>query len=84
MTLLKAYDAAYVAQLEKERGPITIDEYARLVIASERGQVAPTLTELKLPRGAVLRIERVWLDKVADDPELAANVRKAILTARLD
>jgi hypothetical protein len=84
MTLLKAYDTAYVAQLEKERGPITIDEYARLVIASERGQAAPTLTELKLPRGSYLRIERVWLDKVTDDPELAASVRKAILAARLD
>ena len=36
--LLSEYDAAYVKTLEEERGPITAEEYARLVIAAERGQ----------------------------------------------
>ncbi len=35
--LLSAYDAAYVAQLERERGPILVEEYARLTVAAERG-----------------------------------------------
>jgi hypothetical protein len=83
MVLLRAYDAAYVAQLEKERGPITVEEYARLVVASERGGAAPLLEELRMPRGAFMRIERVWLDRVAEDDALAASVRKAILAARM-
>jgi hypothetical protein len=82
--LLKAYDAAYVAQLEKERGPITVEEYARLVVASERGGAAPVLDELSLPKGSFMRIERVWLERVAEDDALAADVRKAILAARMD
>ena len=83
MVLLRAYDAAYVAQLEKERGPITVEEYARLVVASERGGAAPVLEELSMPRGAFMRIERVWLDRVAEDDALAASVRRAILAARM-
>lgn len=84
MVLLRAYDAAYVAQLEKERGPIAVEEYARLVVASERGGAAPVLEELSMPRGAFMRIERVWLERVAEDDGLAANVRKAILAARMN
>jgi hypothetical protein len=83
MGLLRAYDAAYVAQIEKERGPITVEEYARLVVASERGGAAPVLEELRMPRGAFMRIERVWLDRLAEDDALAASVRKAILAARM-
>lgn len=80
--LLRAYDEAYVAQLERERGPIVVDEYARLAVASERGRAAEVLTELSLPRGALVRIERVWVTKLADDPELAAKARRAIEAAR--
>lgn len=80
--LLRAYDEAYVAQLERERGPILVDEYARLAVASERGRAADVLSELSLPRGALVRIERVWVTKLADDPELAAKARKAIEAAR--
>jgi hypothetical protein len=84
MVLLRAYDAAYVAQLEKERGPITVEEYARLVVASERGRAAQVLEELSMPRGAFMRIERVWLERLAEDDALAASVRKAILAARMN
>jgi hypothetical protein len=80
-TLLKVYDAAYVAQIEKLRGPIQVDEYARLVVGSERGSTAAVIEELRLPRGAVLRIERIWLDRIADDPVLASSVRAALAKA---
>jgi hypothetical protein len=80
--LLGAWDAAYVARLEEERGPILSSEYALLVVAAERGHAERTLSELSLPRGAQLRIERVFLARTADDPELAAKVRRAIDEAR--
>ena len=75
---LKAYDAAYVAQLEKERGPIRIEEYARIVVAQERGGADPTLAAMTLPRGALLRIQRVWLARLATDAELGKSLRAAV------
>ncbi len=79
---LKAYDAAYVAQLEKERGPIRVDEYARLLVAQERGEADDVLGALGLPRGALLRIQRVWLGRVAADAELGKSLRAATDAAR--
>jgi len=35
--LLTRFDEAYVARLEEERGPIVAQEYAKLMIAAERG-----------------------------------------------
>ena len=77
-TLLRAYDASYVAQLEDERGPIAIEEYARIVVAAERGTVNATLTDLRLPEGSMLRIQRVWMGRTGKDPELRRLVRSAI------
>jgi hypothetical protein len=76
--LLKAYDVAYVAQLEKERGPIRPEEYARLVVATERDSAEEEITALGLPRGALMRIQRLWLDRIAGDPELGKAIRAAI------
>jgi hypothetical protein len=81
-TLLRAYDAAYVGRLEDERGPIRVEEYARLVIAAERGNADEVLSELGLPRGARLRIERVYLRKIAEDSGFGEKVRRAIDGAR--
>ncbi|MBK8256695.1 MAG: hypothetical protein IPK82_28995 [Polyangiaceae bacterium] len=75
---LRAYDAAYVAQLEEERGPIAVEEYARLVVAAERGTAPETLSALSLPDGAMLRIQRVWMIKMGQDPELRRLVRSAV------
>ncbi|APR83168.1 D-alanyl-D-alanine carboxypeptidase [Minicystis rosea] len=81
-TPLKDYDAAYVAQLEKERGPIRVEEYARLVVAMERGAADEALAALSLPRGALLRLQRVWLARTSTDPELGKATRNAIDAAR--
>ncbi len=62
-TLLRAYDAAFVASLEKLRGPITADEHARIVAARARGRSADVLTVLGLPAIAVLPLERVLLQR---------------------
>ncbi len=75
---LASYDEAYVAQLETERGPITVEEFARLSVASERGIEVFTLSELGLPRPSLPRIQRVWLRRTAADKQLAKRVREAI------
>jgi hypothetical protein len=77
-TLRKAFDEAYVASVEQKRGPIQLSEYARLVVATERGKLADLLGELKLPKGAPMRIERVWFAKMLTDAALAKKVREAI------
>ncbi|HVJ90925.1 MAG TPA: hypothetical protein VM580_14075, partial [Labilithrix sp.] len=77
-TLLSAYDDAYIGQIEIERGPITEQEYARLIVASERGIEHEALVAMDLPRGAMLRLRRVWLKKSASDPILAKRVRDAV------
>ena len=82
--LLKAFDAAYVARLEEERGPITPAEYARLVVAGERGHAERTLAELGLPRASMLRIEREMLARGSADPALAERIRHAIEAERAD
>jgi hypothetical protein len=76
--LLRAYDEAYVAQLEAERGAIGIEEYTRLLIADERGVAERVLAELDLPQGALMRIQRVWADRMMDDPALGASVMTAL------
>ncbi len=76
--LLKRFDTAYVGQLEKERGPLEAEEYARISVGMERGSVEGTLLELGLPKGAVMRIERVWAARMAKDAGLEERVRAAV------
>lgn len=78
--LLDAYDRAYVDRLEDERGPITVAEHARMVLALERGRAPAVLAALKLPRGATLRIQRVFLHRMAADAAFGKSVRAAIET----
>lgn len=72
--LLQAYDDAYVAQLEVERGTITVEEYARLMVAAERGTEANVLADLGLPHGALLRVQRVWLRRAVASPALGRRL----------
>lgn len=76
--LLKRFDGAYVEQLERERGTINVEEYARISVAMERGTVDEVFAELGLPRGALMRIERVWAGRMAKDGVLEARVRDAV------
>lgn len=79
--MLAAYDEAYVGALEIERGPITAAEYARLLLASERGAAPPLLDELGLPPAALMRIRRVWLGRTVRDPRAAEALRLALRAA---
>lgn len=73
--LLRAHDAAYVARLEEERGPIAAHDYARLSVAAEVSDPSGVLAELSIPAPAWPRIRRVWFARMAKDPKLAAIVR---------
>lgn len=79
---LRAYDEAYVARLEAERGAITAEEYARILVAAERGTEKEALAELGLPRGALLRVQRVWLRRMGESKDLGRRVREAVEGAR--
>lgn len=76
--LLRRYDAAYVAQVEVERGPIGVEEYARLAVAAERGATGEAVAEMGLPSGAPIRIERVWMERMALDAAFGERVRAAV------
>lgn len=80
-TRLAAYDRAYVARIEEERGPITPEAHARLALAHERdrGALTRALRELGLPWGATPRILRVFAERMAADPKLAERIRAALL-----
>ncbi|MBK8256701.1 MAG: DUF2169 domain-containing protein [Polyangiaceae bacterium] len=80
--LLKTYDTAYVAQIEEERGPISVAEYARLTVASERGDVTPVAAQLGIPAEATMRIRRVWIAKMARDIDIGVRVRLAVQSER--
>ena len=66
--ILATYDAAYVAALEEDRGPITAREYGGLALAAQRGEATAKLADLHLPAEAMMRIRRVWLAKIVKDP----------------
>lgn len=57
-TLRRKYDDAYLAMVEKYRGPITADERKKIMESLERGQAEATLDELKIQRPALMPILR--------------------------
>lgn len=73
-----AYDDAYVAQVEEERGAIQPGEHARLLVAVERGQGDQALALLDVPKGALMRLQRVWMRRMKADPALGRAVRQAM------
>ncbi|MFT3770228.1 MAG: DUF2169 domain-containing protein [Minicystis sp.] len=77
---LAAYDRAFVARLEEERGPITPEEYARLALAQDRdrGALTRALRDMGLPWGCTPRILRVFSERIAADPKLADQIRAAM------
>jgi hypothetical protein len=77
-----AYDVAYTARVEKFRGPITLDEYAQIMVGLERGRANGVLDALKIQRPALMPIVRVWAKKVARDAKLGAEAAKALREAK--
>lgn len=80
--LRAAYERAYVAQLETERGEIDISDYAHLMVSVEFTDADAVLADLGLPRCALVRIERVWQERMAADVAFCARVRQAMASTR--
>lgn len=77
-----AYDRSYVQQLEIERGELEITDYARLMVAVEHSDADVVLAELGLSRVCLVRIERVWQERMEGDLAFRARVREALATSR--
>jgi hypothetical protein len=73
-TLLLQYDAAFVAELERVRGPLTPGDFVRLARASERGDLEASLSALDLPGSALLPLQRVKIARASREPKLRAGV----------
>lgn len=82
--LLVHYDRAYVSEIEAQRGPVAVDDYARIAEAAERSAQAEVLAMRELPEPVWPYIHRVWIDRMIKDPSLAAQVRHAIATRRAE
>ncbi|MEZ4301420.1 MAG: hypothetical protein R3B70_41180 [Polyangiaceae bacterium] len=83
VALLLRYDRAYVSRFEEERGPITVDRYVRLAVAVERGTVDAVMRLLlALPKSILMRIERVWNDRMRADRALSRATQQALSAAR--
>jgi hypothetical protein len=80
--LLERFDVSYIAQIEKERGPIDVQQYAKLMVAAERGTIDDLLKDWGLPGGILLRLERVWMKRLATHPPLGEEVQEAINKTR--
>ena len=80
--LQDAYDAAWVTQLEDERGALTIVEYAKLLVGTERGSEDTVLAELGVPRAAMAHLRRFWLKKTSKNVAIARALREAVERAR--
>lgn len=73
--LTDAYDTAYVATIESFRGPVTPEEYGRLLQAMKAGKANQALDELRIQRAAMPRLMRVWTKRLAEDPQLLRKVK---------
>lgn len=80
--LLAQFDAAYVETLGRLRKPIGVPEYAALLVAIERGEVDKQLAALSLSLSDLMRVQRVWTRRLADDTELGKVLGKAVEEAR--
>jgi hypothetical protein len=69
---LKCFDAAYVAEIERVRGPIEPER------AAERGRMAEMLRTHRLPIEGWMRIKRTWIRTLCLEPALRARYFAAL------
>jgi hypothetical protein len=79
---LGRFDSAYVAELERRRGPIAPEDHARIDLATERGCAEQALQELGLPIAGRMRIQRHWIRRLCTEPEARARYFQALGTPR--
>jgi len=76
------FDRAYMQQIECERGAIDVTEYAQLMVAVEHGDGDAVLAEFGMPRTCLVRLERVFQERMAADPSFGARARAELASAR--
>jgi len=80
--LADAYADAYVAELEALRGEVSVEQYALLSVAGERGTKDSILETLRIPEAAEVRLQRVWTKRTFAEPALRKELREVIARAR--
>jgi hypothetical protein len=80
--LLHAFDVAYVEAQGELHRPVGVREYARILIGLERGEVGRVLADLELQLSDLMRLQRVWSKRVAEAPDLAAELATALEEVR--
>lgn len=79
---VKAYDGAFVAALERIRGPFGAIDYAAITVGLERGKAGELGARYQLGPADLMRVQRVGALRAAADPSLAAAVSSAAAAAR--
>jgi hypothetical protein len=72
-----AYDDAYVARMELERGALDIHDYTLIEVAQERGRSDAQLDAMAIPRVAAMPIMRCWIRRIASNFELVEQYGEA-------
>jgi hypothetical protein len=80
--MLDRFDIAYMEQLEKERGTVGVEEYAKLMRAAEMGTTGDIAAELSIPQGAIIRIQRIWAKRLTTEIELNDKLMRHMAHAR--
>ena len=80
--LLLTFDEAYIAAQARLGKPLGVEEYAKIQVAIERGEIGRVLGEMSLELGDLMRLQRVWTKRLADSPSLAANLARAMEETR--
>lgn len=62
---LASYDAAYLARIEEERGPITSEEYESIIHAYRTATAGARLAELEIPEAAEMVLVRAFEARAA-------------------
>lgn len=75
------FDRAYVDAVWSLRGELSPEEYARLLVAQERGSLREVLADTRIPRDAWMPIQRVAL---CADAAWRARAQEAVLLARAE
>ncbi|WP_437593122.1 DUF2169 domain-containing protein [Sorangium sp. So ce1000] len=76
------FDAAYVGAWEAVCGALHAVDYARLLVATERGGGAAALGDRAIRRTVWARMKRLWARRLAEDPRLRARVEAEIARLR--
>lgn len=65
-----------------EARSVSLEDYARIVVAVERGEVMRILARLRIDNQEMDRIRAHWAERVARDPRLADAIEEAVEAAR--